>query len=982
MTVDDPPLAETAERPVGLDAAFHHAVAGMAILDLGGRFRMVNPALCRLLGRGPEEILGKRTLEVTHPEDRPDSASALEALASGASVSDKRRKRYERPDGSTITVERTTTIVRDSEGEAVGLFTQVVDVSEAAAAEEALRRSEKRFRALVANAHDLTLLVDGRGRIVYASPASVDLLGYPPAELEGVSAIEFVHPEEIDCARVIFDIQAEPAGLSAPAEHRLRHRDGSFRHAEIVGTSLFGDEDVGALVLNIRDVTEAREAADRLRASEARLRALVSGSWDVITLHDRLGRYLYCSPAVTPMLGWSPEELLDAEAAELIHEEDVEAAREFWLSVARGGPGRVLQYRYRHKDGSWRWLESAAHNRLEDPAVAGVVVTSRDVSARRRRAAQQDAVALLSHEALQGGTADALFQRAVDLVASVLEVEFCTVLRLEGPDQLRVVVRSGSPLFEGPFAREVGGQPVSLAASALREKRTMIWRSEERSVSPYPRLSSLGVRSGTATTIGDGTQLYGALSVYSTRPDAFSEDEVSFLEATANVLAAAIGRWRAERELLRQALHDNLTGLPNRTLLLDRLGAALARLDRQPGSLAVLFIDTDDFKVVNDSLGHAAGDQIVSAVAERISRELRHSDIVARLGGDEFIVLCEDASSQTAERMAERIRQALASPIDLGERHVVVTASIGIAVVTETGLTPGDVLAQADTAMYSAKRAGKDRAAVFDLRMRQEVTAQLDMASGLRRALKEEELRLFFQPVVDSETGGIVGAEALVRWEHPLEGLIGPDRFVRYAESSGLIVPIGAWVLEAACRQAAAFEASGRPLSMSVNVSSRQLTEVDLVAVVREALGRAEISPAALSLEVTESAVMTDLDRAARVLDGLRQIGVRVGLDDFGTGHSSLSYLAGLPLDFVKIDRSFIARFGQDRRAAALLEAIASMCRTLELAVVAEGVETGRQRDEVCRLGIRYMQGLLFGGPAPPESFPTEAVGAREPTEL
>ncbi len=978
MTVGDTPLAETAERPVGLEAAFHDAMTGMAILDLEGRFRLVNPAFCRLVGRSEDELVGLKPVDVTHPEDRSVSVSTLESLLSGGAQSDQRRKRYVRPDGTVLTVQRTTTVMRSGGGEIVGLFSQVLDVSEAVATEEALRKSEKRFRALVAHASDLTVLLDGSGTILYASPASTALLGYPPETVEGRSAFEFLHPEDLELASANFALRLATPGVTAPAEYRVRHRDGSFRHAEIVVTNRFADPDVGALVLNIRDVSEARDAERQLAASEQRLRALVSGSWDVITLHDAEGRYLYCSPAVTTMLGWHPDELLNTDALSLIHPDDVSAAESFWKLIGESEPGRVLEYRYRHRNGSWRWLESTAHNRLDDPAVAGVVVTSRDVSNRRRRAAQQDAVAVLSREALRGGPVEGLFTRAVNLVATVLEVEHCTVLRLEGDDRLNVVVRFGSPLVEGTFAAEVGGRPVSLAARALRERRSVVWGSDDRDpgANCYPRLSHLGITSGAATTIGDGNDLFGALAVYSTQPDAFSRDEVSFLEATANVLAAAIGRRRVEQELRQQALHDNLTGLPNRILLFDRLTAALARLDRHGGSVAVLFIDTDDFKLVNDSLGHAAGDQIVSAVAERIAGELRRSDLVARFGGDEFIVLCEDTDREAAERVVARIRQALAAPIGLGDRHVVVTVSIGIAIASSAGLTPDDVLAQADTAMYSAKQAGKDRAAVFDLRMRQEVTAQLDTASGLRRALAGDELRLFYQPVVDSESGSVVGAEALLRWQHPTEGLLGPDRFVAYAESSGLIVPIGGWVLETACRQAAAFAAAGFPGSMSINVSSRQLVEVDLVAEVVDALEQSGASPAAIALEVTESAVMTDVDRAARVLEELRGLGVNVGMDDFGTGHSSLSYLASLPLDFVKIDRSFIARFDEDRRAAALLQTIAALCRTLELAVIVEGVETERQRDEVRRLNIPYIQGFLFGRPVPAESFPLPAVTA------
>ena len=976
--LDNPPVVEiVARQVVGLDAAFHDAVTGMAVLDLEGRFQAVNPALCRMVGRSEVELLGLRPVDITHPEDRLLSASTMDALLAGAADTHQVRKRYVRPDGSVVVGARTTTALRDVSGRLLGLFSQVVDVTDTTEAQDALRRSEKRFRALVAHASEMTVLVDRDGAIVYASPASWRLLGCSPESLEGKKALEFVHSADLERARHAFGAHMAGGAVTRPVEYRVGRSDGRWCDAEVLTTNMFDDPDVGALVLNVRDVTEQRRHREQLEASEHRLRALVGDSWDVISLHDRDGRFLYCSPAVTQQLGYGPEELLGKHPFELIHPDDAPAASGFSRSVAGAGTGVGLEYRIRHRNGTWRWVESSGHNRLHDPAVAGIVVTTRDVTARRRRAAQQDAVAALSGEALRGGRIEALVTTAVTRVATVLGIEHCALLRADGEGRVSVVAHYG-PRAEHPLPALDPGRHEGVLAQ-LRDSAAVLWGA---AAGPAPvgldgDWLAGGLQSGAAVVVDDGAHPYGILAAYAAAPDAFSQDDVSFLEAAANVLAAAIGRRRVEEELRHRALHDHLTGLPNRSLFLERLSGALARLDRRPGSIAVLFVDTDDFKLVNDSLGHAAGDQVVSSVAKRIVGVLRRSDAVARFGGDEFVVLCEDTDADRAVRVAERIRRALATPIDLPGRPVIVTASVGIAVTGEGTLTADDLLAQADTAMYVAKQAGKDRSATFDVQMRRQVTERLDAASGLRRALTAGELRLYYQPVVDTESGRVIGAEALMRWEHPTEGLLGPERFIDYAETSGLIIPMGAWALDTACRQAAAWAGAGFPGHLSVNLSARQLAEADLVTTVERALARSGADPALVFLEVTESAVMSDLQRSAKVMGQLLDLGVHVGMDDFGTGYSSLSHLANLPFNFVKIDRSFVTRFDQDRRAAALLETIATLCRTLDLAAVAEGVETEAQLDRVRELGIPFIQGFLFGRPVPAESFRHGAPGGR-----
>ncbi|HET9077914.1 MAG TPA: EAL domain-containing protein [Acidimicrobiales bacterium] len=964
MPTHDPLMSMMSWGGGALDGLLRDAVNGMAVLDLDGRFKLVNPAMCQLLGYEPDDLIGRRSVDITHPDDRAHSDATLAAFLDGTASTDRMRKRYVRPDGSVVSVVRCTTVLRDGDGRPLGLFTQVVNLTDMAEVEAMLRRSESRLQALLAHASEMTVLLDAEGTITYASPASIRLLGHRPEEVVGRSALDFLHPDDLERAAERLQHHISTPGPADVGEWRVRHSDGSWRHAEITTANLFDDPAVEALVLNIRDVTEQRQYQSRLEASERRFRALVGNSWDIITLHSVDGRYIYCSPAVTRQMGYRPEELIGTDPFTYIHPEDSHAGEVFRDVAAGTRRSARIEFRFRHQNGSWRWMESTAHNRLDDPAICAVVVTTRDVTTARRRAAQQAAIAALSSDALRGGPVENLFDHAARMVADILAVEHVFVAADTGDHQTRLTGGAGHGLGLQPPGS--GHADCPLSDRAVRERRTVIWDRSDGGGASFNALRSTGVESAVAIPINSGAGLGGALTAYSSRPHAFSGHDLSFLESVANVLAAALTRRRIEEELRRQALHDNLTGRPNRILMRDRLETALSRLGRHGGSVALLFVDLDNFKLVNDTLGHSAGDAVVMEVSARITASARSGDTIARFGGDEFVVISEDADEPAARQIAERIRQALATPIQLGDKPVSITASVGVAVTADPGVSPDDLLAQADMAMYEAKQAGKDCSAMFAAHMRKRAADQLDAVSGMRRGLAEDEFRLFYQPIVDARTGTPVGSEALLRWQHPGVGLLGPDHFIDYAEDSGLIIPLGGWVLHTALRQSAAWRRAGRCSRVAINVSALQLTGSDIVAIVSDTLHATGAEPGSISLELTESAVMADLDRATATIEALKSLGVHVGMDDFGTGHSSLSHLARLPFDFVKIDRSFIRDFDRDARTAAMIESITTLCRALNLPAIAEGVETEEQRHHLQRLGVPYLQGFLFGAPAPP----------------
>ena len=420
----------------------------------------------------------------------------------------------------------------------------------------------------------------------------------------------------------------------------------------------------------------------------------------------------------------------------------------------------------------------------------------------------------------------------------------------------------------------------------------------------------------------------------------------------------------AHQENRYKAFHDGLTGLPNRDLFLDRLQQALDRSSRDGVLRAVLFLDIDNFKVVNDSLGHKAGDELLTVVAARLRACLRPGDSAARLGGDEFVVLLDGVGDAgDANRVAERIAEVLDSPIELGERQVVVGASVGIAMTADHGIEPDVVLRNADVAMYEAKKAGKGRSKVYDPDMFAQALRRLEMGNDLRRAIEQGELRLYYQPKVRLGTDTITGVEALVRWEHPERGLILPDEFIPLAEETGAIVPLGWWVLREACRRARDWGEqypAALPLGVSVNVSGKQFQEADLVRGLAQILQEVGLEPSRLQLEITESAVMADTEYAVGLLRGLKGLGVEVAVDDFGTGYSSLSFLRRFPLDELKIDKEFVDGLGRSDQDEAIVRLVIDLSHALGLEAVAEGVETAEQLARLREMGCDQAQGYYF----------------------
>ncbi|HEX6965971.1 MAG TPA: EAL domain-containing protein [Gemmatimonadaceae bacterium] len=587
------------------------------------------------------------------------------------------------------------------------------------------------------------------------------------------------------------------------------------------------------------------------------------------------------------------------------------------------------------------------------------------------------------------GIIAASLERVARLAATVLHVP-ATMIALLGDDRRCFGWGRGLPAW---FAHDPGVLVRSgLCARIAGSLEPLAVEDARRDPAPdvAAAAAELGIAAiaGVPLTVADGSRL-GILCAVDPEPRAWSLDEIMILKDLALTAALELDlrrrlgeRAQVEQQLRHNAMHDALTGLPNRAFFLEQLKYTIGRAGRRPDDLfAVLFLDLDNFKVVNDSVGHHAGDELLVAVARRLEQCMRGGDMVARLGGDEFAILLEHVSEiGDAALIAERVQAALAAPIDLGGYQVFTSVSIGVALSSSANELPDYLLRSADMAMYRAKRGGRARFELFDPMMHAEALRRLQVETDLRRALERQEFCLYYQPVVSLQTGQIAGVEALLRWQHPERGLVVPSEFIPLAEETGLILALGQWVLTEACRQVGAWGIgrSGKPpLTLGVNLSVKQCSQPDLADQMASVLAHTGIDASLLSLEITESVIMEQPELATQMLNKLKGLGIRLHLDDFGTGYSSLSYLHKLPLDAVKIDRSFVSQIDTEGQALHLVQTILTLARNLGLEAVAEGVTTAEQLRILRELGCTYAQGYYFSAPLTPSEM--DALLQREP---
>lgn len=737
-----------------------------------------------------------------------------------------------------------------------------------------------------------------------------------------------IMPEGIDLSTFIYSEFKDSA--MARKERTVRTFVAGLTLLVVLGSAV-----AGALFLfNSRLSRKVREQTAALRASERNFRAFFEmAGVGVAHVDGATGRFIEVNDKFCELSGYSASELRSLTHRDLVFADDLPALDASMRDIlARRLREISLEKRHVRKDGSVFWGSlsvSALWDGGETPGFYLLVL--RDVSVRKN-----------AEEKLL--LANKVFEHTIEGIV------------VTDPAGEIVQVNPGFTAITGYTAEEaVGGNP-------------RILKSDRHPQQFYQDMWSQLVRDG-----------HWAGEIWNRRKSGEAYPEWLTISAVRNEAGQTtnfvsifhdITELKRQQEALEyQAQHDALTGLPNRVLLDDRLRMALAQLSRSGQKLGLLFLDLDNFKNINDGLGHGAGDALLVELSRRLERLLRAGDTLARLGGDEFLILLPEIEGlDTVSHIATRILDALGKPFHLGDVEYFVTASLGVTIAPDDGNEAGKLIKNADMAMYRAKSLGRNNYQFFTREMDEAAHRRISLESKLRRAIDAGEFELHYQPLVAMDSGELFGAEALVRWRHDGQ-LISPMEFIPLAEECGLILPLGDWVLRTAARQARVWQDAGFDLRMSVNISSRQFSGPSLVATLREVLQETELAPGKLYFEITESMLMGDMGKAETTLTTLRRAGGTFFLDDFGTGYSSLSYLKRLPIDGIKIDRSFVKDISEDQDSMAIVTAIVSMARTLNLRIVAEGVETEDQRRLLAAMGDMLLQGYLASPPVPPAEF-------------
>lgn len=905
---------------------------GVAFVDRDFRFVYVNERLAAANGSSVEAHLGQLVATVV-PQLWPQLESLYcRVLASGQAALDVE---VETPNPSEPTKSGywlTSLYPVSLDDEVTGIGIVVINITERKRAEEVRRQ----LSAIVDGSGDAIFGATTDGIVTSWNPAAEQLFGFTAAEIVGQPGA-LIAPPELAYEQVEMRARLLAGGPAERLETTRRHQDGRLIDV-IISASTSTDEagEIIGLSVLAHDITERRktqralEATGRRLAEAQRIARLGSFELDVIT-----GEVIW-SDQHFHILGLEPGTRPSRELfVSMVHPDDRSAVRQAWADVITRGIPLDLDYRIIRADSEELWVNARAVPEFaEDGTVAKLAGTLRDNTGR-----------VLADRARQA--AETRFEIGFE------QAEIGTaILNLEG-----------TPVRVNPALCRLLGRPAELLVG-----RSWADFNHPDDVSPDPMVAArLAAGFDTYSDERRYVQPDGTI-VWASTHGTMVRDEAGRPQYFLAQFLDITSRKRMEQELSHQALHDSLTDLPNRALLTDRMLHGLAGSQRGGSRLGVIFLDVDHFKVVNDSLGHNCGDDLLRVAAERITASIRPGDTVARFGGDEFVIVCSDVSVDVTVEIARRVLESLSQVFVIDGQEMSVTASMGIAVADENS-TSDSLLRDSDAAMYRAKELGRGRIEVFDEALRAKAERRLAIASSLRRALDRNEFTVHYQPIVDLSTGAMVSAEALLRWNHPDHGVIGPSEFIPIAEDTGLILSIGAWVLEQACQELVEWQCVAPSMSVAVNLSVRQMIAPNIAGLIEGVLNRTGARAGCLRLELTESVFMEDVEYFVRTMADLKALGVQLAIDDFGTGYSSLSYLTRFPVDAVKVDRAFVEGLGSDPHRTALVAGIIAMADALALEVTAEGVETPDQLASLKRLNCGRAQGFYLARPMPADAL-------------
>jgi diguanylate cyclase (GGDEF)-like protein/PAS domain S-box-containing protein len=872
---------------------------------------------------------------------------------------------------------RTDTVLGTLEGqdppplkESVGFSSQYLASHDESAALHLLRM-------LVSSSSDLVIVVDVNGQLVYANPAGERILGFKKMDDLDRDMFSLIHPDDQEAAAIAFIRDVTEPGTHPPAVYRILTSTGDYRFLEIVATNCVDDPTIQGVVLNARDITTSENLFRTLKTFGQANQVLVHATDEDALLGDTCTTIVDAGGYSAAWVGYVMDDeeqtvRIVASAGNVDHLKDLEI---HWADDERGqGPAGIA-------------IRTGKVQLIEDLGETDAPLKSREAIARAGLKTacvlplklHGDVVGILSIFATAPRSFDDPELRLFEELADALSYG---ISRIRDAKSLAVSeerfrsLATSSPIgiieaTEGGWVTYANRRICEIAGVDKAALMGMGWIA---SVHPEDRPELLGkinfAEAASEVNIRfrlqrpNGKVRHVRMSAAPKAADLASDYVVTIEDVTDEVLA--------NEELTRQALFDPLTDLPNRPMFLMRLRQELAERRRSNVSIAVLFLDLDRFKLVNDSFGHDAGDTVLREVSRRFLATIRGDEVAARFGGDEFMFLIKDVHHATdALGVAQRLLDALTPPIDYEGGKLSITASIGV-VVARRGQLAEHVLRDADTAMYHAKSSGKNRFELFDDELHRRTVSRLEMEGDLRLAIDRSEFELHYQPILEPRSGRPVGAEALLRWNHPTKGVVAPLEFIPVAEDSGLILEIGSWVFERAVSQLSEWDGLAdmpRLEMLSVNFSARQLEDHSAESWIAEALDRHHVAPSRLEIEVTESVAMADPLVTQHSLEGLRDLGLHVSIDDFGTGYSSLAYLHTLPIATVKIDRSFIERLSLPEGSSPVVRAILDMSHAMGLRVIAEGVSSESLRAKVAAMGCDLAQGFFWSEPKPASDF-------------
>ncbi len=928
---------------------FERAPLGIAFM----RNRIIercNPGFERIFGYLPGQLIGQST-RICFNSDAEWRSAGAQANAVidefGTFISERQ---YRKADGTAIWCQITGSLLDPANPEEghVWLFQ---DVSARRTAEEALVESLWEQQLIFDNAM-IGISYQRERTFLRCNRRFEEIFGYPPGGLTGQSSrILFASQEAWEEASRRVE---EDAAVSDTfdGEFLYSRRDGMPIRVHAIGRTIGGTGEGQMWIWTCEDVTAQRAAEQALRHSHFELeqrvaertreltqqlhfmRQLVEAIPGPVFYKDREGRYLGCNQAFLDLLGRARSEVIGATVYDLAPRDLAHRYTAADDELLQRSGSQVYEAIVRHADGGYRDVvfHKATYGKPGEPG-GGLVGVMLDITDRKRMEARLQQAATVFDSSAEGIT-------------------------ITAPDGRIIAVNRAFTEITGYREDEVIGRNPRILQSGLQDP--VIYREMWQALASYGRWQGeLWNRRK------DGQVFVESLTISAVK------DKDGQLTHYVGVFSDTTELRRAHDQLDHQAHHDPLTGLPNRLLLGDRLHKALQRAHRDATGVAVLFIDLDRFKNINDTLGHQVGDRVLCEVAWRLGRLMRESDTVGRLGGDEFLIVIEDIVEPTVvSHIAEKILTALQdSPVTV-EQEFYVSASIGISLFPQDGADAETLMKNVDVAMYRAKERGRNAYEFFTSDLTPSSLARLQMETDLRRAIERDELRVYLQPQFSLATGKVLGAEALVRWLHAERGLVMPGEFIKLAEESGLIVPIGEWVQHAAaCRWSAWVAAGYQPGVLSVNVSGVEFARGRIQETARKTLAASQLPAQFLELEITESAIMSHAENSAQVLENLRAMGLNLVIDDFGTGYSSLAYLKRLPLNKLKVDQSFVRGLPDDTEDCAIVRAVIALAHSLQLTVIAEGVESEAQRDFLTRAGCDEMQGYLHGRPMPFDEY-------------